>query len=72
MDQLLSFRSGEKHAIIERMQEAASLIHFFFSPSSACMIAICPVGPPKLLNPSFSQNRKASPKLRCCVPSGQG
>jgi hypothetical protein len=25
------------------------------------MIAICPVGPPKLMKPSFSQKRKASP-----------
>ena len=24
------------------------------------MIAICPAGPPKLMNPSFSQNQKAS------------
>jgi hypothetical protein len=24
------------------------------------MIAICPAGPPKLMNPSFSQKRKAS------------
>ena len=27
------------------------------------MIAICPPGPPKLMNPSFSQNRNASAKL---------
>src|SRR3954453_23596190 len=39
------------------------LIHFFFSTSSVCMIAICPVGPPKEINPSLSQKRNASPKL---------
>jgi hypothetical protein len=27
------------------------------------MIAICPAGPPKLIQPSFSQNRSASRKL---------
>src|SRR5688572_27009681 len=27
------------------------------------MIAICPAGPPKLMNPSLSQKRKASAKL---------
>src|SRR2546422_8491219 len=27
------------------------------------MIAICPVGPPKLMKPSFSQKRNASAKL---------
>src|SRR4051795_797633 len=41
------------------------LIHFFFSTSSVCIIAICPVGPPKEINPSLSQNRNASPKLGC-------
>src|SRR5438105_11197310 len=37
------------------------LIHFFFSTSSVCMIAIWPVGPPNEMNPSFNQNRNASP-----------
>jgi hypothetical protein len=27
------------------------------------MIAICPAGPPKLMNPNFNQKRKASAKL---------
>jgi hypothetical protein len=27
------------------------------------MIEICPAGPPKLMNPSFSQNQNASRKL---------
>jgi hypothetical protein len=27
------------------------------------MMAICPAGPPKLINPSWIQNRKASAKL---------
>src|SRR5712691_12337197 len=36
------------------------LIHFFFSTSSVCMIAICPVGPPNEMKPSFNQNRNAS------------
>src|SRR5688500_13106914 len=30
------------------------------STSSSCMIAICPAGPPKLMNPSFVQILKAS------------
>src|SRR5687768_3881199 len=41
------------------------------------MIAICPVGPPKEINPSFSQKRNASPKLgrattelSCFAPGG--
>src|SRR6266581_5990304 len=36
------------------------LIHFFFSTSSLCIIAIWPVGPPKEMKPSFSQNWSAS------------
>src|SRR6266849_5224093 len=47
------------------------LIHFFFSTSSVCMIAICPVGPPNEMNPSFNQNRSASAndgaRCRSCV-----
>src|SRR5688572_27403572 len=41
------------------------------------MIAICPVGPPKEINPSLSQKRNASPKLgrattglSCFAPGG--
>jgi len=30
-------------------------------------MAICPVGPPKLMNPSFSQQRNASRKVGCVV-----
>jgi hypothetical protein len=33
----------------------------FRSTSSRCMIAICPAGPPKLMKPSLTQNRVASP-----------
>src|SRR5438445_11747996 len=36
------------------------LIHFFFSTSSVCMMAIWPVGPPNEMNPSFNQKRSAS------------
>jgi hypothetical protein len=32
------------------------------STSSSCMMAIWPVGPPKLMNPSFTQKRAASRK----------
>src|SRR5215207_8244802 len=35
--------------------------HRFLSTSSLCMMAIWPAGPPKLINPSFTQNQKASP-----------
>jgi hypothetical protein len=38
--------------------------------SQARFPAIWPVGPPKLMKPSFSQNRKASPKLGCRPSSG--
>src|SRR3712207_5132839 len=34
--------------------------HRFSSTSSRCMIAIWPAGPPKFMNPSFTQNQKAS------------
>src|SRR5882762_8472651 len=44
----------------------------FWSTSSRCMIAICPAGPPKLMKPSFSQKRNASPKLTHCPPSSAG
>jgi hypothetical protein len=33
------------------------------STSSSRMIAIWPAGPPKLMNPSFSQKRKARPSV---------
>ena len=33
------------------------------STISRCMMAICPAGPPKLMNPSFTQKRRASRKL---------
>src|SRR5690606_18825306 len=32
------------------------------STSSSCMMAICPAGPPKLMNPSLSQKRSACQK----------
>src|ERR687889_1175373 len=32
----------------------------FLSTNSLCMIAIWPAGPPKLINPSLTQNQKAS------------
>ena len=38
-----------------------------FSTSSVCMIAIWPVGSPKEIKPSFSQNRNASATLGGCV-----
>ena len=34
--------------------------HRFFSTSSRCMMAIWPAGPPKFMNPSFTQNQNAS------------
>jgi len=36
--------------------------HRFLSTNSLCMMAIWPAGPPKLMNPSFTQNQKASQK----------
>ncbi len=36
------------------------------------MIAICPVGPPKLIQPNFAQNRAASPKLGRPSPPWHG
>src|SRR5947209_3411871 len=40
-----------------------SEIQHLRSTSSLCMIAICPAGPPKLMNPSFTQNHNASLNL---------
>src|SRR5437764_8037811 len=40
-----------------------SEIHRRRSTSWSCMIAICPAGPPKLMQPSLSQNQKASSSL---------
>src|SRR6185312_7343147 len=48
----------------------ASSIHFFSSTRMRCIMAICPAGPPKLMQPIFSQTPKASPKLglaRACT-----
>jgi hypothetical protein len=33
------------------------------------MIAICPAGPPKLMKPSFSQKRSASPNVASPRPA---
>src|SRR5256884_6129867 len=41
-------------------KKRAWLIQRRRSTNSVCMIAICPVGPPKEMKPSFSQNRNAS------------
>ena len=35
--------------------------HRFSSTSSRCIIEIWPAGPPKLMNPSLTQNRNACP-----------
>jgi hypothetical protein len=40
----------------------------FLSTNSLCMIAIWPAGPPKLMNPSLTQNQNASQKLTRLVP----
>ncbi len=42
--------------------------HRFLSTSSLCMMAIWPAGPPKLMNPSFTQNRKASQNPTGLIP----
>src|SRR5262249_43842179 len=44
-------------------RKRASSIHFFSSTRMRCMSAICPAGPPKLMQPILSHNKKASPKL---------
>src|SRR5581483_3845219 len=51
-------------------RKRASLIQRRRSTSSRCMMAICPVGPPKLMNPSFSQKRNASPNEGASTPGG--
>ena len=45
-----------------------SEIQRFLSTSSLCMIAICPAGPPKLMNPSLTQNQNASQKPTSLIP----
>ena len=42
-------------------------IHRFRFTNSWCITEICPAGPPKLMNPSFSQKRTASEKDTDCV-----
>src|SRR6185295_19338935 len=44
-------------------RKRGSSIQRFSSTSMRCIIAICPAGPPKLMQPIFSQTRNASPKL---------
>src|SRR4249919_139094 len=44
-------------------RKRASSTHFFSSTRVRCMSAICPAGPPKLMQPILSHRRKASPKL---------
>src|SRR5437867_13455130 len=51
---------GSNMQKLSACKKCASLIHLRFSTSSVCMRAIWPVGPPKLMNPSLSQNPTAS------------
>src|SRR6185437_9682174 len=44
-------------------RKRASSTHFFSSTRVRCMSAICPAGPPKLMQPILSHRRKASLKL---------
>src|SRR4051794_36903515 len=44
-------------------RKRGSSIHFFSSTSMRCIMAICPAGPPKLMQPILNQSRNASPKL---------
>src|SRR5450759_2177601 len=44
-------------------RKRASSIHFFSSTRMRCIMAICPTGPPKLMQPIFSQTLKASAKV---------
>ena len=50
-------------------RKRASSTHFLSSTTTRCINAICPAGPPKLMQPIFSQTRKASPKLDRAVAS---
>src|SRR5665213_2454556 len=50
-------------------RKRGSSIHFFSSTRMRCIMAIWPAGPPKLMQPIFSQTRKASPKLGCVLLS---
>src|SRR6185369_1066804 len=44
-------------------RKRGSSIHFFSSTSMRCIMAICPAGPPKLMQPILSQSQKASPNV---------
>ena len=46
----------------------------FSSTNSRCIIEIWPAGPPKLMNPSLTQNRNASPNPTAgfALPGGSG
>src|SRR5687768_1604587 len=44
-------------------RKRGSSIHFFSSTSMRCIMAIWPAGPPKLMQPIFSQSQKASAKV---------
>src|SRR5262249_39368262 len=54
---------GSSMQKLSACRKRGSSIHFFSSIMTRCIIAICPAGPPKLMQPIFSQTRKNSPKL---------
>src|SRR5207245_5033860 len=70
----ISFASGPGRSMekFRARRKSGSGTQRRWSTSSRCMIAICPAGPPKLMKPSFSQNRNASAKLTPDTPSGVG
>ena len=53
--QLLRFRTGQQHAVVEATQDAPWSIQARRSTNSCCIMAIWPAGPPKLVNPNLIQ-----------------
>src|SRR5947209_2581749 len=52
-------------------RKRGSSIHFFSSTSMRCIMAICPAGPPKLMQPILHHSQKASPNVGAAsVPMG--
>ena len=61
--QLLRLRAGRTMQKLSACKKRFSAIQRFSSTSSRCISAICPAGPPKLMQPSRNQYRNASPRV---------
>jgi hypothetical protein len=63
--ELLRLRAGQQHAVVQRVEESSVADPLPAFDELVGMIAICPVGPPKLMNPSLIQKSQSQGRPAC-------